>query len=61
MYVITKATLKMVNGDKLVLKERIETQDIEIYRAELHAKHVCTSILFVFEEKVPEPIEATTV
>jgi len=57
MYVITKATLKMVNGDKLVLKERVETENIETYREKLQEKYVCKSILFVFEEKTLDPVE----
>jgi hypothetical protein len=52
-YLITKATLNMSNGDKQIIKEKINTPDVEQVRSELHRMHECKSITFVYEE-VPE-------
>lgn len=52
-YLITKATLNMANGDKQIIKERIQTPDIEQVRSELHRKNVCKTITFVYE-RMPE-------
>lgn len=49
-YLITKATLNMVNGDKQIMKQKINTPDIEQVRTELHQMYECKSITFVYEE-----------
>ncbi len=49
-YLITKATLNMSNGDKQIIKEKINTPDVEQFRNELHRLHECKSITLVYEE-----------
>lgn len=41
MYKVTKATLSMKNGDKLVLREPVEIANVDDYREELHQKYEC--------------------
>jgi len=55
MYKVTKATLSMKNGDKLILKEPVETINVDDYREELHQQYECKSIILVYEEipKIP--------
>lgn len=54
MFLISKQTLNLKNGDKQIIKEKIQTPNVESVRAELHRKYECKSITFVFEEKCPE-------
>lgn len=49
MYEITKATLNMKNGDKLVIRERITTDSVDSVRKELHQQYECNTITFVYE------------
>lgn len=57
MFRITKATLSMKNGDKLILKEAVETNNVDDYREELHRQYECKSIILVYEQlpKIPVP------
>ena len=48
-YLVTKATLNMANGDKQIIKEKINTPDIEQLRSELHKLHECNTITLVYE------------
>ena len=49
-YRITKATVNMVNGDKLVLKPNVIVDDVETYRTEIETTYVCKRTLLVYEE-----------
>lgn len=40
----------MANGDKQIIKEKINTHDVEQFRNELHRLHECKSITLVYEE-----------
>lgn len=54
-YLITKATIEMTNGDKLIIKDKISTTNVEIIRRELRTMHSCKSILFVYVEETSDP------
>jgi hypothetical protein len=54
-YLITKATIEMTNGDKLIIKDKISTPNVEIIRRELRDMHSWKSILFVYVEETDLP------
>lgn len=49
-YLITKIDIKHEGGDSEVLKESIETDDIEETRRELHQLYNCDRVLLSYEE-----------
>ena len=50
-YLITKITINMNSGDKLVMREKISTPDVERVRKDLNRQYGCKSIFFVYEEE----------
>ena len=56
MFKITKATLNMKNGDRLILKESVETNNVSAYREELHQQYECKSIILVYEQLIETPV-----
>lgn len=59
-YLITKATINMINGDKKVLKQKISTPDIELVRADLNRIYESKSIIFVYEDETTPVLESAS-
>ena len=49
-YLITKTVITMKKGDKIILREKVLTNDIEQTRTELNEKYSAKNVCFVYEE-----------